>query len=260
MNFPEVFSMHRQATAPSPAFSRRSALLLAAAGLLAGNLPAPALAAPSNSPATPNPPKKVLLVVRVEGKSLPVDQKIQQHLAARGYAVTLHSQYAPVEAALDADLVILSSTIRSHDLLGAYRNVPVPLLTWENDLLDDLAMTGKRAGTDFGSVEKDRYVWLVNAPHPMAAGLPAGVVDVYEKQATMSWGKPGLGATTIATVHGHPDKAAIFGYEKGATMDYESLAPARRVMFFLDNETFPNLSPAGLKLFDAAVDWALQVR
>src|SRR5256885_7387225 len=57
------------------------------------------------------------------------------------------------------------------------------LLTWENDLLDDLAMTGKRAGTDFGSVEKDRYVWLVNAPHPMAAGLPAGVVDVYEKQA-----------------------------------------------------------------------------
>jgi hypothetical protein len=43
-------------------------------------------------------------------------------------------------------------------------------------------------------------------------------------------------------------------------MDYESLAPARRVMFFLDNETFPNLSPAGLKLFDAAVDWALQVR
>jgi hypothetical protein len=61
-------------------------------------------------------------------------------------------------------------------------------------------------------------------------------------------------------VHGHPDKAAIFGYEKGTTMDYESLAPARRVMFFLDNETFPNLSPAGLKLFDAAVDWALQVR
>lgn len=231
--------------------SRRSALLLAAGGLLASGLPAPALAAPA---------KKVLLVVRVEGKSLPIDQKIAQHLAARGYAVTLHSQYAPVDAARDADLVILSSTIRSHDLLGAYRNVPVPLLTWENDLLDDLAMTGKRAGTDFGSVDKDRYVWLVNAPHPMAAELPAGVVDVYEKQAPMSWGRPGLGATVIATLHGQPEKAAIFGYEKGATMDYEALAPARRVMFFLDNETFPNLSAAGLKLFDAAVDWALQAR
>lgn len=136
----------------------------------------------------------------------------------------------------------------------------VPLLTWENDLLDDLGMTGKRAGTDFGSVEKSRYVWLVNAPHPMAAGLAAGIVDIHGKLATMSWGKPGLGATTIASIYGEPEKAAIFGYEKGATMDSESLAPARRVSFFLDNETFTNLSPAGRQLFDAAVDWAVGTR
>jgi len=202
-------------------------------------------------------PKKVLLVVRVEGKSLPIDQKIQQYLASRGYAVTVHSQYDPVDAAQDTDLVILSSTVRSRDLLGAYRNVTAPMLTWESDLLDDLGMTAKRADTDFGKVEKERYVWLVNAPHPLAAGLPAGVLNVYEKPAAMNWGKPGLGAATIATVYGQPDKAVIFGYEKGATMDYESLAPARRVMFFLDNETFTNLSPSGLKLFDAAVDWAM---
>ncbi|MRW90199.1 hypothetical protein GJ699_09405 [Duganella sp. FT80W] len=201
--------------------------------------------------------KKVLLVVRMEGKSLPIDQKIQQHLASRGYAVTVHSQYDPIDAALDTDLVILSSTVRSRDLLGAYRNVTAPMLTWESDLLDDLGMTAKRADTDFGKVEKERYVWLVNAPHPLAAGLPAGVLNVYEKPAAMNWGKPGLGAATIATVYGQPDKAVIFGYEKGATMDYESLAPARRVMFFLDNETFTNLSPSGLKLFDAAVDWAM---
>lgn len=201
--------------------------------------------------------KKVLLVVRMEGKSLPIDQAIQQHLASRGYTVTMHSQYAPPEAALDTDLVILSSTVRSRDLLGAYRNVAAPMLTWESDLLDDLGMTAKRVDTDFGKVEKERYLWLVNAPHRLAAGLPAGVLNVYEKPAAMNWGKPGLGASTIATVYGQPDKAIIFGYEKGATMDYESLAPARRVMFFLDNETFTNLSPSGLKLFDAAVDWAM---
>lgn len=39
-------------------------------------------------------------------------------------------------------------------------------MTWENDYLDDLAMTGKRINTDFGEVEKERYLWLVNAPHP----------------------------------------------------------------------------------------------
>jgi len=205
------------------------------------------------------PVKRILLVVRVEGQSLAIDQQIQKYLTQRGFAVTLHSQYVPVDAANEMDLVILSSTIRSHDLLGAYRHIPVPLLTWENDLLDDLAMTGKRIDRDFGSMQMQRYVWLVNAPHPMASNIPAGVVDVYEKRATMNWGKPGLGAIVIASLYGYPDKAAIFGYEKGATMDYEALAPARRVMFFLDNETFPNLSAAGLKLFDAAVDWAMGI-
>ncbi|MGJ7572981.1 hypothetical protein ACSFBX_20820 [Variovorax sp. RB2P76] len=46
----------------------------------------------------------------------------------------------------------------------------------------------------------------------------------------------------------------------GATMDCESLAPARRVMFFLGNDTFTNRSPAGRLLFDAAVDWAAGIR
>lgn len=200
--------------------------------------------------------RKVLLVVRSEGASLPIDEKVREHLEQRGYRVTLHSQYGPVDAAKGMDLVLLSSTIRGRDLLGAYRDVAVPLLTWESDLLDDLAMSGKRGGVDYGTVDKARYVWLVNAPEPMAAGQHAGVVDVYQKQARMNWGKPGLGARTIATIYGEPDKVAIFGYERGATMDYESVAPARRVMFFLDNETFTNLSPAGMQLFDAAVDWA----
>ena len=118
-------------------------------------------------------------------------------------------------------------------------------------------MTGKRSGQDYGESDKERYLWLVNAPHPMSGGLPAGAANVYVKQAGMSWGHPGLGATRIATLYGQPDKVAIFGYEKGATMDYESLAPARRTMFFLGNEGFSNLQEAGLRLFDAAVDWTL---
>lgn len=117
-------------------------------------------------------------------------------------------------------------------------------------------MTGKRHDVDFGETGKERYLWLVNAPHPVSAGLPAGAANVYGKQAPMSRGKPGLGAITIATVYGQPDKAAIFAYGEDATMDYEALAPARRVMFFLDNDTFANLSPAGIALFDAAIDWA----
>ena len=211
---------------------------------------------PAAAETQPGTGKTVLMVVRMQGKSLPIDKQIVAHLESRGYAVTLYDQYQPAERAKDFDLVVLSSTVRSRDLLGAYRNVPVPLMTWENDLLDDLAMTGKRLGTDFGMAEKEHYLWMVNAPHPLSGGEPAGVAVGYAKDAPMGWGKPGLGASIIASVAGDPSKATIFGYEKGATMDYETLAPARRVFFFLDNETFPNLTPTGRKLFDAATDWA----
>jgi hypothetical protein len=228
---------------------RRGALagLIAIAGLLSPR-PASAKAA--------GPRRDVLLLAQMSGPSMAIDTRIAQHLTARGMTVRIVDQAADPSTGRDAALVIISSTVSAKDVKPGWRQLPVPLLTWENDLLDDLAMTGKRHDTDFGETEKERYLWIVNAPHPMAGGLPAGIANVYVKQAPMSWGKPGLGATTIATLYGQPEKAAIFGYEKGATMDYESLAPARRVMIFLDNETFANLSPAGLALFDAAVDWA----
>ena len=65
----------------------------------------------------------------------------------------------------------------------------------------------------------------------------------------MSWGHPGLGVTIIATVYGQPEKVAIWGYEKGSTMNYETLAPQKRLMFFLGNDTFTNLSVDGEKHF-----------
>ncbi|NEU11299.1 hypothetical protein G3T14_04060 [Methylobacterium sp. BTF04] len=197
----------------------------------------------------------MLIIVKPDNPRVQADRAIKAHLETRGYSVTLGSQYDPVAQADGYDLVVLSSNIRSRDLLGAYRTVPVPVLTWESDLLDDMAMTGRKLGRDFGKDPAEHFVWLVNAPHPLAAGLPAGVNTVYGKDAPMNWGKPGLGASIIATVQGEPDHAVIFGYERGATMDYDAIAPARRTMVFLDNETFGNLTPAGAALFDAAIDW-----
>lgn len=238
---------------------RRRALrsLAGAACLWCAGLSASAPAAAAEAAAAAAPPvTRVAMLVQLRGPNLKVDERIGQHLGERGYAVRLIDESATPDAARDADLVVISSTVSSKNVRPGWRTLDKPLVTWENDLLDDLAMTGKRHDVHFGETGKERHVWLVNAPHPIAAGLPAGAVNVYGKQAPMSWGRPGLGAITIATVYGQPDKAAVFAYEKGATMDYEALAPARRVMFFLDNDTFANLSPAGLALFDAAVDWA----
>jgi hypothetical protein len=199
--------------------------------------------------------RDIVMLVQLNGPNIDVDRAAAAHLEARGHRVRLVDQSTPPDAIGTPDLVIVSSTVSSKDVVPGWRTLAVPLLTWENDLLDDFAMTGKRHDVDFGEAGKERYLWLVNAPHTLSAGLKAGVANVYRKQAGMSWGKPGLGASIIATIYGQPEKAAIFAYEKGATMDYESLAPTRRVMFFLGNDSFTNLSADGLRLFDASIDW-----
>lgn len=203
-------------------------------------------------------PQRILFLTKLKGPDKDVDQIIKNHLEQLGYTVSLVNENARPADATHDDLVIISSTVSGKNIDPSWRSAPVNLLTWENDILDDLAMSGKRHDVDFGETPKERYLWIVNAPHSMSGNLKAGLANVYQRQAAMSWGKPGLGATIIATVYGQPEKVAIFGYEKGATMDYESIAPARRVMLFLDNNTFANLSSDGFKLFDASVRWAIQ--
>jgi hypothetical protein len=41
-------------------------------------------------------------------------------------------------------------------------------------------------------------------------------------------------------------------------MDYESIAPARRVFVFLDNATFGLANEEGMALIDAALIWAVR--
>ncbi|WP_310632112.1 hypothetical protein [Paraburkholderia sp.] len=202
--------------------------------------------------------KHVLYVTRLKHRDREEDDKVIAHLEQRGMVVKLVDEDAPVSAAKGEDLVIISSVVSARDMVGTpFRDVPVPLLTWESDLFDSLRFTGQKKGEDFGEIAKEHYVNVVNAPSPLAGGVPAGKRWVYPRDDEMGWGKPGPGATIIATVAGEPTHAVVFAYEKGATMDYDFIAPARRVALFLGNRSFENLSADGNAIFDAAVNWAV---
>ena len=210
--------------------------------------------------ATPAAGKKLLFVVQLKAAAdiAAADAKVKEHLQALGFAVTTVDQREPAPAAAGSDVILISSSVSGHVVEGKFKTVPVPVVTWEAFVLPHMGMTGKKEDTDFGTKDgKIRYLWMVNAPHPLSAGLPAGLLNVMQKGMPVNWGRPGPGATVIATFPGELDKSPLFAYEKGATMDGENLAPARRVMVFLDNVTFPNLNEAGLKLFDAALLWAV---
>ena len=186
------------------------------------------------------------------------DEKAMDYLRTLGFTVTGVGEDADMATVKGKDLIIISESVDAINVGTKYRSTPVPLLTFENDLLGELEMSGFKSGVDYGTDDNQRFIYIVNAPHPLAAGLSAGFQNVLtDEHFKMNWGKPGLGAITIATLRGEPNKAAIFAYESGATMNGEFLAPARRVSFFLWQDTFEQMRPEGLALFRAAVLWAV---
>jgi hypothetical protein len=204
--------------------------------------------------ATPVDPKRIAALETWRNN----DMKVVAFLKSLGFKVREVDERTPADAAKGQDLVLISESVDAVDVGSKYRNVAIPLITFENDLLGELEMTGFKNGRDFGTDDGQRFIYVVNAPHPLAAGLDAGIQNVLsDEHYKMNWGKPGLGAVTIATLLGEPDKAAVFAYEKGATMNGEFLAPARRVSFFLWQDTFEGLRPEGLAMFRAAVLWAV---
>ncbi len=186
------------------------------------------------------------------------DEKAMAYLKTLGFTVTGVDENAAMTTIRGKDLIVISESVDALNVGTKYRNALIPLLTFENDLLGELEMSGFKNGVDYGTEDNQRFIYIVNAPHPLAAGLSAGFQNVLsDEHFKMNWGKPGLGAITIATLRGEPEKAAIFAYESGATMNGEFLAPARRVSFFLWQDTFEAMRPEGLALFRGAVLWAV---
>ncbi|MDB6126691.1 MAG: hypothetical protein JWM35_587 [Verrucomicrobia bacterium] len=190
------------------------------------------------------------------------DHKLAAYFTGLGFTVTTTDEYSPATLAEGEDLIVISESVSAVEIGTKYRDTPVPLVTFENDLVGDLGMSDDKAGRDWDTEAGLRFVRIVNAPHPLAAGLAAGSQNVLSTDRfKMSWGRPALGsgATVIATLRGDPEKAAIFAFEKGASLTNDRVAPARRVMFFLDSDTFEQLRPEGLALLRATLLWAANV-
>jgi hypothetical protein len=210
--------------------------------------------------------KKALFVGRKKTpEGVEADEHIVERLKDLGFDVTFRDQTDAQAGADKYDLVVLSATNSKYKLSNKYRDVTTPVLCLEGLFSDTLRMAGRNRYVDYGEhgEEKesddpaDNSLLIVNSNHEMSAGL-TGIVQFTKEKNVLKWAKPSPGATVIATLPNMMEQAAIFGYEKGATMDGYFIAPARRLLFPLDNDAFEDLTPNGLALFDAAVLWAIE--
>src|SRR5262249_48670256 len=109
------------------------------------------------------------------------DASVADHLRGRGYAVTTYIDNPagrPSAAQLGSqnNLVVISSTITSSNVAGQFRTVNVPLVFWEQGLLQ----TSREALAAGGAtVTNQTTISVLNNAHPVTQGIPLGDVDVF---------------------------------------------------------------------------------
>ena len=228
--------------------------------------------------------KTVLFVTGGKASPKPNDDaRVARHLRRLGFVVrTVDAAVAPA-AADGAALIVISSTADAHELGGKFADTPIPVFTWNTFDYPNLGMTGPVLHRDFDVIDPvqhyaDSFAVLygfganITSEISRAVGLrPQLFGTLYLEPETAGWGRPGPGGTVIADFFGSRRYAAVFTYEREATLENGRTAPARRVGFYLGNDDFhlltavygppaadPNLRhwAIGLKLFDAALRWA----
>jgi PKD repeat protein len=198
---------------------------------------------------------EVLLVVG-ETNLVAGDVAARDRIEALGYGPVEVRSGLAVQAG-DADgkaLVVISSSVLSGDVNTKFRNLALPVVTWEENLLDDLGMTD--AGDTNNSTVADRTgLTIADSSVFLATGL-SGAVEVVTTPDLFAWGRPNTNAIVVAMDSADPGLALLFAYERDALME-GLIAPARRLSLFLTDLTATHLTREGKALFDAAIIWAM---
>lgn len=215
---------------------------------------------------------KHILFVGAERPPLANDEELYIYLTLLGHNVdVLSASEATTTDANGKDLIIISESVEPAEVNTKFRDVAVPILTWEGWLQDDLGMvptgtdTPRSPSMDGSLLDKDRgtygevtgqvAVHIADATHPLAAGLAGDVITVSSPLNKFHWGKPNANAAVVAHAITDTTRVMIYAYEQGNQM-IDRAAPARRL--FIHNATAPDLTAAGWALFTNAVYWALE--
>lgn len=201
---------------------------------------------------------KALFIVGDPNALNPSEVGAKARLQSLGFEVPVVDDSASVASdANNKTLILISATVGSGNVNTKFRNAAVPILNWEPALEDDL-LASAAAGV---TVANQTDITIVDAAHPLAAGLTAGLQTVMNPPQSVNYVDlaPNTNATVVATMGDGTGFPVIFVYTNGARMFDDPttgtpfFAPATRVGFFLNNDTFANLNTNGLALFDAAV-------
>jgi hypothetical protein len=247
------------------------------------------------------PTTQAAKVLFVTTGSLRDTVKLENILQAQGHNLTIHDTAvsgnalnAVDYAGLGYELLIVDEVIGSGAVGNRFRNSPIPVINWEGFLYSNgrslfNAGAGLTGGTfsnaawaaqqdlagvaDFGQVQNLTAINIVDPSHPLAAGLPAGQINVWDP-ATPPLDTDGSGVITFAgartfitnvhvaaTVPGFTNGYCVWGVDAGALNADGTTNQARWVHLpWNDTDTAERVMiEPSFFLFEAAVAWALEL-
>lgn len=224
------------------------------------------------TPPTPDPPR-VAMVVGEAGSLNASERLLRDHLRTRGYLVTTADDDDPTSHG-DQDLIVISKTVESTAVGNRYTETAAGMMTWEDNAQAieqggsaDEQGTGTPMLSWIDLVNPDDTAWHApdqtwhldpEAPAELRAGMK-GSTPIYTSTGETTYAPAGAlpdAATVVASIDEGDPRTTYYVYDEGAQLADGTPSPGRRVYFGLYDDTFAQLTPEGLALFDAAVSWA----
>jgi hypothetical protein len=218
----------------------------------------------------------ILFIGGQAGPTQGADGAVMTYLQDRYGPLSVTYQAANATPAGDEnayDVLIISSTPGSGDMRNKFHNSTTPAINWEEATADS---GGGEYGMSSLQMTKSQTMTMLDlAEHPITTGLPSSI-DFNTAGETTNTTDLFAGLTAVATaangtgsagpgngldITGNP---ALFVAEVGDAVNPGSgitggIAPSRRVMFPMTDNTFNNLTDDGKTLFGQSIDWLLGI-
>ena len=196
-----------------------------------------------------------VLFVASSSSTTAADTILINHIEQLGYQVVIaDDDSVTTQSATGMQAVFISSSTASSKIGGKFTELPIPVMTWHGWVFDDLALT--TAATGSYGIENNIANINIDGSGVLTAGY-SGLTTAMTNSTGIYWGIPGAQAKIAAHLPGDPSKAVIFGYESGTLLANNSIAPARRLGFFLEKNAANSWTLEAQNLFNAAVEWTL---
>lgn len=170
-----------------------------------------------------------------------------------------------VDDAEGAALIFNSSTVNSGKVANdEFEPLPIPIVNVEGGNVDDFQLADAPFPWGNGPNSGVDSVLITEESHPISAGLDPGEHVWSSSNVQYHWGTPPVNASVIGRAPNNEEHGIIYAMEEGMeVLDDLGEAvifthPARRVFFGMTgNDGAASYTDVGVKLFDAAINWAL---